>query len=83
MESEKKKKLCHLKTTPVPVIVGALGMIKKLVYKHIKKIIGSYNLFKIKIKSNALCRITHLLKRVLAMWLKKYHPQKAAKNITA
>ena len=30
------KKICHLKTTTVPVIVGALGIIKKGTKKHTK-----------------------------------------------
>ena len=35
------KKMLHLKTTIVPVIVGALGMIKKDTDKYINKIPGS------------------------------------------
>ena len=34
----KLKKMWQLKTTTIPVIVGALGMIKKETDKHIKKI---------------------------------------------
>ena len=33
--------MCYLKSTIVPVIVGALGMIKKGKDKHINKITGS------------------------------------------
>ena len=40
----KQRKTCHLKTTTVPVIVGALGMIKKGTDKHINKTVGSPNL---------------------------------------
>ena len=35
------EKMCHLKTTTVPVIGGALGMIKKGTHRHINKIPGS------------------------------------------
>ena len=34
-------KICYLKSSNVPVIVGALGIIKKVTYKHIKKIIDN------------------------------------------
>ena len=37
----------YLKTTTVPVILGALGMIKKETDKHIYKIPGSPNLYEI------------------------------------
>ena len=37
----------HLKTTTVPVIVGALGMIKKGSDKHINKIPGSPSQYEI------------------------------------
>ena len=37
----------HIKTTMMPVIVGALGMIKKVTDKHIDKILGSYSLYEI------------------------------------
>ena len=35
----------HLKTTRVPVIVGALGMIKEETDKHINRISGSLSLY--------------------------------------
>ena len=44
MESEK---IWHLKTTTVPVIMGALGMIKKRTDKHINKITGCSSLYEI------------------------------------
>ena len=41
------EKIWHLKTTIVPVIVGALGIIKKGTDKHINKIPDSPGLYKI------------------------------------
>ena len=55
----------HLKTTNMPVIVGALGMIKKGTDKHINKIAGSPSLYEI--QKIALSRTAHLLWRVLSM----------------
>ena len=64
----------HLKTTTVPVIVGALGMIKKGTDKHINKIPVSFSLngnFKI-----ALCGTGSFIINMT----EKYHPKEAAKN---
>ena len=38
------EKLWHMKTVTIPVVIGALGMIKKGTDKHLKKIPGSPNL---------------------------------------
>ena len=43
----KIKKKWHLKTTPAPLVVGALGMIKKWIDKHVDKIPGNPNLYEI------------------------------------
>ena len=41
------KKIWHLKTTTVPVIVGDLGMTKKETDKHISEIPGSLSQYEI------------------------------------
>ena len=41
------EKIWHLKTTTAPVIVGALGMIKKGTDKHTNKIPGCVSLYEI------------------------------------
>ena len=38
------EKLWHMKTVTIPVVIGALGMIKKGTEKHLEKIPGSLNL---------------------------------------
>ena len=38
------EKLWHMKTVTVPVVIGALGMIKKGTEKYLEKIPGSPNL---------------------------------------
>ena len=38
------EKLWHMKTVTIPVVIGALGMIKKGTDKHLEKIPGSPNL---------------------------------------
>ena len=72
MENEVEK-LYHLKTTTLPVIVGALGMIKKRTDKHIYKITGHSQ----PIQKIALCGTAHLLRRILSIRLKK----KATENL--
>ena len=52
----------HLKTTNVPVIVRALGMIKTEADKYISKIPGSSSLYEI-YKKIAFCWTVHLLGR--------------------
>ena len=64
------KKMEHLKTTNVSLIVGALGM---------NKIPGSPSQYER--QEIALCRTVHLLRKVLSMWLKNITLKKAAKNI--
>ena len=69
----------HLKTITMPVIVGTFGIIKKGTDKDINKIVSSpsWN----EIQKIALCGTAHLLRKVLSIWLEKYHPKAAAKNI--
>ena len=62
------EKLWHMKTVTIPVVIGALGMIKKDTEKHLEKIPESPNLGemqKIALKSTA-----HILRKTLSM-LKK------------
>ena len=59
----------HLKTTTVPVIVGALGMIKKGADKYINKIPGSPGLYEI--KRSALCGLARLFRIVLSNVIEK------------
>ena len=64
---EIEKKMWYLKTSTISEIVGALGMIKKGIYKHINKLPGSSKLYeKQKI---SLYRTVHLFRRVLRVWL--------------
>ena len=59
------QKMWHLKTTVMPVVIGALGMLKSKSEDHIKKIPGNpclQELQKIVLNGTA-----HLLRRVLAM----------------
>ena len=60
-----RENMWHLKTTTVLVIVGALGMIKKGIDKHINKISGSPSLYEI--QKTAPFATSHLL-RILSMW---------------
>ena len=52
----------QLKTTTMPEIMGALGIIKKGTGKHINKIPGSPSLYEI--QNIALWGTAHLLRRV-------------------
>ena len=55
------RKMRHLKITTIPVIMGALGMIKKGTDKHINRIPCNRSLYEI--QQIALCGTTHLLRR--------------------
>ena len=57
------EKCLHLKTNTRPVIVGALGMIKKETDKHINKILESPSLCEI--QKIALCKNAYLHRRIL------------------
>ena len=56
-------KMWHLKTTTVPEIVGALGMMKKRQINTLARYLVV--LYEIKI---GLCKTAHLLRRVLSAW---------------
>ena len=53
-------KIWHLKTFTVPVIWGALGIIKKETAEHFNKIAGGSSPYEM--QKNALCRTAHLLR---------------------
>ena len=56
----------HLKTIVIPVVVGALGMIKKKTEDHIMRIPG--NPCRQELQKLLLNGKAHLLRRVLSMW---------------
>jgi len=58
-------KMWHLKTKTVPVIVGALGMIKKDTQKHLQRIPGKLNLSEI--QKIVLTSTAHILRRALSI----------------
>ena len=71
------KKMWHLKTTTMPVIIGALGMIKKETDNYIKKISESLNLYGI--------QKMHLAKLIVSLreyynMTEKSHPKKGSKK---
>ena len=55
----------HLKATVIPVVVGALGMIKKKTEDHIKRIPGNHSLQEL--QKIVLNGTVHLLRRSLYM----------------
>ena len=59
------EKLWHMKTVTIPVVIGALGMIKKGTDKHLEKIPGSPNLDEMQKK--ALTGTAHILRKTLSM----------------
>ena len=66
------EKMWYLKTITEPVIVGALGVIKKKGTDKNIRISGSPSQYEI--QKIALCGTAHLLKRVL--WLKYLTPKR-------
>ena len=54
-----------MKTQIVPVIIGALGVIKKCIEKQISKIPGNLNVTEL--QEIALLGSTHILRKVLSM----------------
>jgi len=62
------QKMWHLKTTVIPVVIGALGMIKRKSEDHIKQIPGNPCLQEL--QKIALNGTAHLLRRALSMWSK-------------
>ena len=63
------EKLGHMKTVTIPVVIGALGMIKKGTEKHLEKIPGIPN--RGEIQKIALTRTAHILRKTLFMPKKK------------
>ena len=59
------EKLWHMKTVTIPVVIGALGMIKKGAEKHLEKIPGSINLAEMQKK--VLTGTVHILRKTLSM----------------
>ena len=58
-------RMWHLKTTIVPVVVGALGMVKKGIQNHLNTIPGEPNLQEI--QKIVLISTTHLLRKALSI----------------
>ena len=67
-------KMCHLKTTTMPVIVRALGMITKGTDKHINKIPGGPSQYEIPFVELLLS---------LRDWLEKISPKSGKKHINS
>ena len=59
------ERMWHLKTTIVPVVVGALGMVKKGIQNHLNAIPGEPNLQEI--QKIVLTSTTHLLRKALSI----------------
>ena len=59
------EKLWHMKTVTIPVVIGALSMIKKGTEKHLEKIPGSPNLAEM--QKIALTGAAHILRKTLSM----------------
>ena len=59
------QKMWKLKTTVVPVIVGALGMIKKGTQNHLEKIPGNHSLREI--QKIVLTSTAHILRKTLSV----------------
>ena len=58
-------KMWGMKTTTVPVVIGALGVIKKGIEKHIEKIPGKVNITEL--QKIALLGSSHILRKVLSI----------------
>ena len=58
------EKMWSLKATTVPVIVGALGMIKKGTHRYIEKLPGIHHLYEI--QKIVLTSTAHLLRKCLS-----------------
>ena len=73
----KVEKLWHMKTVTIPVVIGALGMIKKGTEKHLEKIPWSPNLAEM--EKIALTGTAHIRRKTLSM-LKKNTKQYQKSN---
>ena len=58
-------KMWGMKTTTVPVVIGALEVIKKGIEKHIEKIPGKINITEL--QKIALLGSSHILRKVLSI----------------
>ena len=58
-------KMWGLKTITVPVVIGALGVVKKGIEKHIDKIPGKINITEL--QKIALLGSSHILRKVLSI----------------
>ena len=58
-------KMWGLKTITVPVVIGALGIVKKGIEKHIDKIPGKINVTEL--QKIALRGSSHILRKVLSI----------------
>ena len=59
------EKLWHMKTVTIPVVIGALGMIKKGTEKHLDKIPESPNLGEL--QKITLTGTAHILRKTLSI----------------
>ena len=59
------EKMWRLKTTMVPVIIGALGMVKKGTEKHLQKIPGGHKLKEV--QKIVLTSTAHILRKALSI----------------
>ena len=59
------KKMWGLKTITLPVVIGALGVVKKGIEKHIGKIPGKINITEL--QKIALLESSHIFRKVLSI----------------
>ena len=60
------QKMWHLKTTVIPVVVGALGLLKRGTDEYVDSIPGKPKLFEV--QKIALTSTAHIMRKVLSMW---------------
>ena len=70
------KKMWGMNTTTIPVVLGALGLVKKGMEKYISKIPGNISIQEA--QKCVLLGIAHILRRILQS-SKSYHPDKNLK----
>ena len=78
IEIEKEKKMLHPKTAAEIVIVGTMGMIKKVTDEHINKILASLSRCKMKKKCTLRNCSSHF--DITINVNEKYDPKEAAKT---
>ena len=67
-------KMWGLKTITVPVVIGALGVVKKGIEKHIDKILGKVNITEL--QKIALLGSSHILRKSSIDRMKSYSSRK-------